>query len=103
MSDALSRRRSRTVTPPSAGSSSGNGKNRFPSAARPTPLHAAELILTPRPAEFCAPDPGVRLDMVIDGLTDVVAKGFDVLASKGLLLISAHDILRARAAVATRD
>ena len=42
------------------------------------PRLAAELILMPRLAEFCASYPGVRLDMVIDdGLTDVVAKGFD--------------------------
>jgi DNA-binding transcriptional LysR family regulator len=42
------------------------------------PRLAAELIVMPRLAEFCASYPGVRLDMVIDdGLTDVVANGFD--------------------------
>jgi DNA-binding transcriptional LysR family regulator len=42
------------------------------------PRLAAELIVMPRLAEFCASYPGVRLEMVIDdGLTDVVAKGFD--------------------------
>jgi DNA-binding transcriptional LysR family regulator len=42
------------------------------------PRLAAELILWPRLARFHELFPGVRLDIVIDdGLTDIVAKGFD--------------------------
>ena len=42
------------------------------------PRLAAQLILMPRLAQFSTSYPGVRLDIVIDdGLTDVVAKGFD--------------------------
>jgi DNA-binding transcriptional LysR family regulator len=42
------------------------------------PRLAAELIVMPRLARFIEVYPGVRLDMVVDdGLTDVVAKGFD--------------------------
>lgn len=42
------------------------------------PRVAAELIVMPRLPQFTALHPGIRLEMVIDdGLTDVVAKGFD--------------------------
>lgn len=42
------------------------------------PRLAAELILMPRLPIFTALHPGVRLELVIDdGLTDVVAEGFD--------------------------
>lgn len=42
------------------------------------PRMAAELILMPRLPLFNALHPGVRLEMVVDdGLTDVVAEGFD--------------------------
>ncbi|MGK2911506.1 MAG: LysR family transcriptional regulator [Sphingobium sp.] len=42
------------------------------------PRLAAELIVMPRLPFFTALHPGVKLEMVVDdGLTDVVAKGFD--------------------------